>query len=213
MVTLGISTSSEVYGLILYQESMVILTKKIIKTTNNEDIAKIFVESLSEAKINIKEISKIIVDTGPGGTSRTRTGIAFANSLSYSLRRPIYPVSSIELAGIRAWSGNHKSILVVIKSIKGNAFVGLFERGQAFSLTYGNMLDCIQKFLKNGEFYGIVGYNRDKIISMFPDITIEDCGELNCDIEGITQLEDLYLERSLNFPKFALAITDSNLEI
>lgn len=49
---------------------------------------------LKKYKATLKNLSKILVNPGPGGFSSTRTGVATANALAYALNIPVAEWSS-----------------------------------------------------------------------------------------------------------------------
>ena len=160
-----------------------------------------------------KDITGIIVDIGPGGTSRVRTGVAFANSLSYSSGVPVYPVSSMELAGVDAWSKHNLPVIATVKSIKGNAYIGLYNEGRV-TIKYGP-IEEIPLMTDDIDSFAVVGFHRDAIISLpaLKDKTIIDTEMLYGDVSLFIEKEELFIKNreGIKFPYFAQPITENTI--
>ena len=52
---------------------------------------------LKRAKISLKNVKKIVVVQGPGSFAGTRTGVAYANALGFSLNVPVVGIKSHEI--------------------------------------------------------------------------------------------------------------------
>lgn len=61
--------------------------KNVMQISENllPEIAKF----LQKHKVELKDLTKILVNPGPGGFSSTRTGVATANALAYALGIPV----------------------------------------------------------------------------------------------------------------------------
>ena len=162
MLTLGISTSSGQFALVLGEGGKIIYNSKEFEINNELD--DMLCSALKSCGKEVKDITGIIVDIGPGGTSRVRTGVAFANSLSFSSGIPVYPVSSMELAGVDAGSKYNIPVIATVKSIKGNAYIGLYNDGQV-TIIYGP-IEEIPLMTENLNEFAVVGFHREAIINL-----------------------------------------------
>jgi len=211
MLTLGISTSSGQFALALGESGTVINDPKRANEYNELD--EMLSDALTSCKRELKEISAIIIDIGPGGTSRVRTGVAFANSVSYALNIPVYPVSSIYLAGIDAWSRYQLPVVVTMKSIKENAYVGLYHEG-AISVEYGRIEAIVPKITAGVDKFVVVGFHREAIIGLPALVgkSIIDSQMLFGDVKLFVEREELFRAGGgLCFPDFAQPITENVL--
>ena len=210
MLTLGISTSSGQFALVLGESGRIIYNSAEFNTNNELD--DMLHNALDSCGKEAKDITGIIVDIGPGGTSRVRTGVAFANSLSYSSGIPVYPVSSMELAGVDAGSKYNLPVIATVKSIKGNAYIGLYNDGQV-TIKYGPIED-IALMTENLNEFAVVGFHRDAIISLpvLKSKSVIDTEMLFGDVSLFIEKEDLFKNRKgMTFPYFAQPITENTI--
>ena len=210
MLTLGISTSSGQFALVLGEDGRLIYNSKEFEINNELD--DMLCSALSSCGKEVKDIAAIIVDIGPGGTSRVRTGVAFANSLSFSSGIPVYPVSSMELAGVDAWSKHNLPVIATVKSIKGNAYIGLYNEGRV-TIKYGP-IEEIPMMTKGMNEFVVVGFHREAIIDLpaLKNKTIIDTEMLYGDVSLFIEKEKLFKSRKgINFPYFAQPITENTI--
>lgn len=161
----------------------------------------------------ITEIGRIIVDIGPGGTSRVRTGIAFVNGLAYSLGIPVYTVSSMELAGIDAESKfGRLPVVNSVKSIRGNAYIGLYNQ-RNLSINYGTVAEIVPRLVKDIDKFIVVGFHRDAIIHLpaLKNKFIIDSRMSFGNARIIIEKNDLFVTNEHHFPTFAQPITEKTL--
>jgi len=115
--------------------------------TGHTGIYELVVEALESVQLATTDIVGIVVDTGPGGTSSVRTGVSFANGLSYSLDVPIVGISSAELMGIEAFQKYQIPVISLFKSIKGNYYCGFYD-GKKIEFKFTN-LDNISTYIND----------------------------------------------------------------
>ena len=212
MLTVGISTSSGQFALVI-GENKEILFDSSEYPEQDKELDRVFSAGLKYCKRDLREIADIIVDIGPGGTSRVRTGIAFANALAYSLGLPVCPVSSMELAGIDAGS-KYGGLPVVssIKSIKGNAYVGLYNNSH-LSISYGTINELVPALVKDLDKFTVVGFHRETIIhlpSLQNKVIIDSLMHFgNAGI--LIEKSDLFVKKKIGFPAYAQPITEKTV--
>src|SRR5439155_9937017 len=61
------------------------------------DIAALISDGLKSIGAKVNDISAITLNIGPGGLSYVRSGVSFANALSFSLGIQIYPFNTFEI--------------------------------------------------------------------------------------------------------------------
>ncbi|MDR1406448.1 MAG: hypothetical protein LBJ23_00190 [Tannerella sp.] len=211
MLTAGISTSSGQFTLIIGENGKVLFDSS--EHAGNNELDDSLRTGLEYCKRKINEITNIIVDTGPGGTSRVRTGIAFANSLSYGLGISVCPVSSMELAGIEAWSKYGVPVINSVKSIKGNAYIGLYNKYKLISIKYGEVHDIVPLMVKNINKFVVTGYCCEAIVNLpsIKDKIIIGSSMPYGNAKFLVEKESLFISRKLTFPEIALPITEKTL--
>lgn len=75
--------------LALKRDSFIIKKETALKSRQSEKIIELLDKFLKNHKIDIKNISAIIVVNGPGKFTAARAGVNAANALSYGLQIPI----------------------------------------------------------------------------------------------------------------------------
>lgn len=141
---LAISTSQSNFSFSVLRDGGVINYKNLKdQDTTKLNFSDLLSDSLKEDNISFADISEIIVDVGPGGTSSVRTGVAVANALAYALDVSIMPVTSLEIIAKEVMQsyGTDVKAVVVIPSIKNNCFVGIATKNE-FKLSYG-LIDAV----------------------------------------------------------------------
>ncbi|MBU2868913.1 hypothetical protein [Pacificibacter marinus] len=83
---------------------------------------------LDRLSATLGDIKQIFVDIGPGGLGVTRTGVAFANALGFSLGLPTTGLPAFELLGAEmALDG--VPVVILRKAAKPFVHFGMFENG------------------------------------------------------------------------------------
>ena len=212
MITVGISTSSGQFALVIGENNKTLFDSSDFSIQERE-LDDFLTAGLDYCKREINEIGHIIVDIGPGGTSRVRTGIAFANALAYSLGIAVCPVSSMELAGVDVGS-RYGGLPVVnsVKSIKGNAYIGLYNEG-CLSIKYGVVNEIVPLMVKDLEQFVVIGFHRDIIrqIPALKDKTIIDSLLPYGNVKFLIEKSDFFMRKECGFPVFAQPITEQTL--
>ncbi|MDR1097352.1 MAG: hypothetical protein LBL57_04390 [Tannerella sp.] len=211
MLTLGISTSSGQFAVVLGEDNQLLFDS--VDGNSHSELYGMLSCGLDLCKRKIADIEHIIVDTGPGGTSRVRTGISFANSLSYSLDIPVCPVSSMELAGIDAYEKYKLPVISTVRSIKGNAYIGFFDTDKVVGIEYGKIEDLLPETVKDLSRFSVVGFHREQIINMpcMKDKTVVDSHLFFGNARIFVEKSELFLNRGVKFPVFAQPITEETL--
>ena len=210
MLTLGISTSFSNYAIIIAKEGDVLFNSNDLYFEEKKNITEWFEVALEKSKISIKDISKIIVDIGPGGTTSVRTGVAFANSLAYSLGIAVCPVSSIELLSMTSWAQQKTTVLSLIKFMKNDYFIGFYDGKNDIRILYGELADVLPNLLKDEKSLIITGKFQQKVAHLFPEIEIINLGIMKGDTELLIKNEALFSKRALKFPEIAFPISEQN---
>jgi len=211
MLTIGISTSSGQFALVIGENNTILFNSSDYSSQINE-LDDFLSLGLAHCKREVNEIAHIIVDTGPGGTSRVRTGIAFANALAYSLHLPVCPVSSMELAGIEAWMKYNLPVINSVKSIKGNAYTGLYNQGITF-IKYGYIHEIVPLMVNEIDKFAVAGSHREIIMNLpsLKNKTIVDSQMSYGNARYLIEKSDLFIREKYDFPVYAQPITEKTL--
>jgi tRNA A37 threonylcarbamoyladenosine modification protein TsaB len=111
MILIIDTVSDEKYLALMNQD---FVKRKIL--SNNVDLTcelERKVKSLISKKI-LKQIDRIVVNSGPGGFTATRSGVSFANALAFALKIPIISVK--KQPNLLRWA--QKNYLKIIKILK-----------------------------------------------------------------------------------------------
>lgn len=87
-------------------------------------------EALNEAKIQSQNLDVLAVDAGPGRFTGVRTGVNVIKTLSFILKKPIYPLNSLQITA-EQFSPSLKPVTVVFNAFKNSVYYGEFFKGQA----------------------------------------------------------------------------------
>jgi tRNA A37 threonylcarbamoyladenosine modification protein TsaB len=208
MITLGISTAAGQFVLLLGNNNTVIFNSTEFVDTQELDF--LLSEGLKKCGKTVSDICEIIVDIGPGGTSSVRTGVAFANALSYSLDIPVCPVTSNELACFDIFLQYKIPVIFTVKSIKNNAYIG-FYNGTNLSLQYGKIEEIVPKLVENISEFVVVGAHRELIINLLglKSKRIVNSEKIFGNAELFIRQRELFSNSGLKFPRFAEAVTEN----
>jgi tRNA A37 threonylcarbamoyladenosine modification protein TsaB len=210
---LGISTSSTLFEVIIGDDSKILFSDSYtLSLTDKKDISFLVSECLAKVGIAAKDLTGVVVDVGPGGTSLVRTGVAFGNGLAYSLKIPICPVLSVEIVGIQVQQTLKLPVVITVKSIKDTAYVALFD-GKLLTMKYGVMTDVVAELTADISEYAVAGAHREKIIESFPNKRIHDSGLLNGNARLLIEKHDFFKEKYVSFPYFAHPITEQSAHL
>lgn len=213
-LTLGISTSSGQFALVLGEAGKVLYNSEWSGALpEKKEVHIMLTEGLQQLQRNIHDIGQIITDIGPGGTSCVRTGVSFVNSLSFSMGIPVSPVSSFELAGADVHERTGLLVVSTVKSIKDNAFIGLYNGPEHYSIHFGKISELLPELVNETDEFAVVGYHREEIINLFPAKKIHDTGLRHGNLEVLITQGHLFAERSINWPKIAIPVNEQNIVV
>ncbi|SRR5574344_292794 len=211
-ITLAISTSAGQFAVILGDEDKNILYNST-KTSQSQELDDLLKAGLEKIGRVAQDISEIIIDVGPGGTSRVRTGIAFANALAYSLNIAVCPVKSSQIACLDIFLEYSMPSIFSVKSIKDNAYIAFHDRNNISDIRFGKINEIVPEFVKDIKEFVVIGAHRDEIINLesLKNYVIHDSGKLFGNAEILIKNIELFNKEKLIFPNFAQAVTEECL--
>ncbi len=211
MLTLGITTSSGQFAIILSKGDEILYIDKNVNLAQKKELFVLLNEGLNQTNTQVSDISEIIVDIGPGGTSSVRTGVSFANSLAYGLKIAVSAVSSFELIGLELWEKYKLPIVTTAKSIKNNAFISYFNDNELSKIVYGKIAEELKYLIDNKQII-LAGAHQDMISDLFGnDYEFTKSGILRATPEILIKHRSRFLERASQYPKIAIPITEQNV--
>ena len=81
---------------LIKNESKVFLLEKIVGNKQSENLLFLLDKFLKSKKTKLQDMTKIVVNRGPGSFTSVRLGVVLANTLSYSLKIPIFGIDNSE---------------------------------------------------------------------------------------------------------------------
>ncbi len=208
MLTLGISTSSNHFILALGEGDRLLFNSGDYES--DKDIGAMMLLALEKTQHSAQDIRRIIVDIGPGGTSRVRTGVSFANSLAFSIGIGVCPVSLFELTGKLLWERHRLPVVSTINSLKGNAYIGFFDQGVLHPTRFGFIDQILPDMVASLDAFVVAGPHLEAIQAMFPDKKIVGDND-QAGMAGVLIAHSAeFADRELKFPHLALPITEKH---
>ncbi len=138
-------------------------------------ILPLIANSLKECNLNIRDIQKIYVTTGPGSFTGIRIGLTIMKVIAWSLNIDIIPVSSLEL--IASTPVDIDYIIPYIDARRGNCYTAIYDHNLNIIIPdqFTNFDSFIAKVPLNKK-YKIVTYddiiNENKILPQIDVIKV-----------------------------------------
>lgn len=183
------------------------------------DPIDIISDKLKEIDKPIKDLKRIFIDVGPGGTSSIRTGVSIANALSYALNIPSYPVASCELIHSYVSEKDPKTEWVILyRAIRGNVFYfhNKGEKDYRRNISFGPLSMLLPEILKSSatEIGIITDLKTENDIKN--QINLKDGIKFypkyfQVNINHFAKICDQYLHRTTNFPNIIIPITENQI--
>ncbi|HYI12984.1 MAG TPA: tRNA (adenosine(37)-N6)-threonylcarbamoyltransferase complex dimerization subunit type 1 TsaB [Thermoanaerobaculia bacterium] len=79
-----------------------------------------------QTRTDLKDVTAVVVDVGPGRFTGLRVGVATAKAIAFAGNIPIVPVSSLELLAFPVRLGKRK-IVSVIDALSDEVYYGIYE--------------------------------------------------------------------------------------
>lgn len=210
-ISLSIESSALPYGIVLSSGGEVLFdTVQNPDLQELKDVPVLVKHALETAGYKAADLERIAINIGPGGTSAIRAGVAFANSLAYSLQIPVIGINTFELLGAPATARYQCPTLVTVKSVRGNAYVGWYADGAVQRTFYGPLEATVRKALGEHTTWAVAGAHREKLLATFAEHTIHDTGrQFGLATDAVPMLPYL-TSRALRFPNFVVPITEQS---
>ncbi len=169
-LTLVIETSSNITSVAIGNRQGILFESS---TESRLELATLVRTGLAASQTNIREITCIAVDVGPGRLISIRNGVAFANSLAFATGTPIHPFFSFDLMGFEAWKNLGIPVLCTAKGNEGNAYVALYEKGVS-QIGFGPLEDLVRKATQGLSVFSVAGEYKDAIKDMAFEARVHD---------------------------------------
>ena len=112
-------TSSE-YLIVSFLDDDKLIFEYIAKGNNNhsDNLLKEIEKGLNENNLTVNDFDKIICGVGPGAYTGLRVGLTVAKMFAWTLNKPLYTVSSLDLMATKFFGGKEKYIAIDMKAKK-----------------------------------------------------------------------------------------------
>ena len=162
MLILGIESATQKAGVAIGgHEGVLALFESARGRRHVETLAPAIRFVCRQARIELREISVVAVDIGPGLFTGLRVGVATAKALAQALRVPMIGISSLDLLAFQV-RFTPRVVVAVIDARRGELFYAFYRQvpggvQRVSDLLVGSPGDLSSELLAMGEEYLLVG--------------------------------------------------------
>jgi tRNA threonylcarbamoyladenosine biosynthesis protein TsaB len=192
-LTLLLETSSHLYSAALVDGAEVLEYRETTRTAPDYDgVPGLVAAALATRGRPFRDIATIAVDVGPGNLTSVRSGVAYANALSYSTGLRLLGPNSLELlalsaraagraavrpsarAAVRDEDPSRSSVLALRKAGGSTVYAGLFGGdGEEPAYAVGDLAEVVNGLVKrmasDRPVLTVAGAFRDRVAEALPD--------------------------------------------
>jgi len=143
MIWLGIDTSHTPLAVAIVKDEQVLAEyKSSAKITHSIGAMPAIEELMEKADIKPNEIEAIAVAKGPGSYTGVRIGVTIGKTLAWTLKVPIYLVSSLQILAENApyFPG---VVCAIMDARRGNVFAGIYTNGEVVKEAHMSLEDLL----------------------------------------------------------------------
>ena len=146
MISLFLDTSIKNITIALFrdEEQIYFFHEKVFEDLSAR-ILPLIDEAVKKCSIEVKDIDRIYVVTGPGSFTGIRIGLTIIKVLAWSLNKEIVPISSLELMATTDFDTDY--IVPYIDARRGNCFIGIYDKELNFIKK--DAFSTVDKFLED----------------------------------------------------------------
>ena len=128
MLILGIDTATAQVSVAVGGHEGVLASTQSVRGKQHAEILTPSIEfTCRQARIELKEISVVAVDLGPGLFTGLRVGVSAAKAMAYALRVPMIGVASLDLVAFPV-RFSQKLIVAAIDARRGELFTAFYRQ-------------------------------------------------------------------------------------
>lgn len=127
MSILAIDTANEYLSLAIKTSDGIYNYRNKIGNKQSEFILPSIHNLLTEANININDISAIAYNAGPGGFTGLRIGLSTSLALSYSIKCHLYPIHMFQIYAYSIKT-QHKYNIIALDAKLGQIYIAIIDR-------------------------------------------------------------------------------------
>lgn len=174
---IAIETSSSDYELALGDTTDILFNSAEHKGLNaTKDLGLLLRTGLEETGRNIKETSLITINIGPGGLGAVRSGVSFANGLSFGLGVPLLPLTAFELVGYKVSQKGGAPVLITSNAADGHAYGGLYAQDALQEYRFGLLGEVAGDLCSDISSAFLAGTHQEELSAFLPDMKLEKTG-------------------------------------
>ncbi|WP_411747179.1 tRNA (adenosine(37)-N6)-threonylcarbamoyltransferase complex dimerization subunit type 1 TsaB [Psychrobacillus psychrotolerans] len=143
MIWLGIDTSHTPLAVAIVKDEQVLASiQSSMKITHSIGTMPAIEELMEKANIKPNEIEAIAVAKGPGSYTGVRIGVTIGKTLAWTLKVPIYSVSSLHVLAENApyFQG---VVCSIMDARRGNVFAGIYTNGEVVKEAHMSLVDLL----------------------------------------------------------------------
>jgi tRNA threonylcarbamoyladenosine biosynthesis protein TsaB len=152
MIYLGIDTSNSPLAVALVKDDVVLIEETTnLKINHSLTAMPAIEEMMAKAKVSPADLTHIAVAEGPGSYTGVRIGLTIAKTLAWSLKIPLYMVSSLKVLAANAQPFDGL-ICPIMDARRGTAFTGTYE-GTSLKSVIADQHSDLKEFLEKLKLY------------------------------------------------------------
>lgn len=209
---LVIETSSSPFGVVLSYGNNILFDSTADESVRDKrDVSFLVSYGLDAINKLPRDIDRIAVNTGPGGLSSVRSGVAFANAMAYALTIAVYPFTTFELIGLEAWKKVQLPVLCSARGDEGNAYVAVYEYGRVSAIRYGALEVVAAEAVAGRSHFAVAGAHRSLLKELLPGTIVEDSGIQVGSARTVLEMGTLLANRAHMFPDLVTLVNEESV--
>ncbi|MDQ0465820.1 tRNA threonylcarbamoyladenosine biosynthesis protein TsaB [Caulobacter ginsengisoli] len=194
-LTLALETSSGRFAVAVGRDDAVLYNSLADCEKGPErDLAWAVRRALDQAGAAPTDLSRLVVDIGPGGLGSVRGGVTFANALAFALSLPIAAFNYFEIVAHEAGPLD-RPLLVALPAAGGDGYAGLIRAGQVVGMRFGPLGEIMRQAAGEAPALAVAGRLRGRLGEFLPDVERTDTGIEAPDPASLLALVRLHPDR------------------
>lgn len=174
---LAIETSSDQYRVALGRDRRAIFdSARDCDCQPTRDIAGLVSCGLGLMGAQVREITAVTLNIGPGGLSFVRAGVSFVNALAYSLGIGIYPFNHFEIIASQARKQTALPVLSAVPAANDQGYVGLVNGDALEVMRFGPLPSVVAEVGDGLAEVAVAGRIRHRLSSLLAGAKVVDTG-------------------------------------
>lgn len=186
---LAIETSSDEYRIVLGRDQRAIFdSAQDCGRLPSRDIAGLVSCGLGLLSAQVREITTVVLNIGPGRLTGVRAGVSFVNALAFSIGIRIYPFNSFEIIANQARKHTTLPVLCAVPSANDHAYVGLVNGMSLEVMRFGPLTSVVAEISDKLDEVAVAGMIRHRLSSLLTRVKVLDTGIEKPDASALLEL-------------------------